>query len=202
MGIRKMKMQMTRIMKSATLSLFATTIGFSLVSKASADEAIMEQTTTTSAGDNLAPGTSATTTTTTGVGKYNVPISTTTTRKTIMDPAPTQQVIQKNTVYTRLSPADASQTIVETQSSDSIKYGKQNYPQRLQNFRSQLDKAIASNWVSAAQAADLNSQYDSLVAQEASVRSHNYPKAETNDFDSHLNAFNIQLSDAMAKGSK
>jgi len=194
-------MQTTHNMRLATLALFATTIGCSFGFPANADEGIGQQTTTTSVGQTLAPGTDATTTTTTGVGKYNVPISTTTTRETIMDPGPVQQVIQKNTVYTRLSPADASQTVVETQSSNSIKYGRQNYAERLKNFRSQLDKAIASNWVSAAQATDLNSQYDSLVAQEASVRSHDYPKAGCDDLDTHLNAFNIQLSDAMSKAT-
>jgi len=201
MGKGKLKMQTIHNMRLATLALFVTTMGCCFVFPASADEVIKQQTTTTSVGETLVPGTTATTTTTTGVGKYNVPISTTTTREKIMDPGPVQQVIQKNTVYTRLSPADASQTIVETQSSDSIKYGRQNYAERLQNFRSQLDKAIASNWVSAAQAADLNSQYDRLVAQEASARSHDYPKADCNDFDTHLNAFNIQLSDAMSKAT-
>ena len=193
-------MRTTHNLKLATLVLFTTTTGCSFVFPASADEGIKQQTTTTSVGETVAPGTDATTTTT-GVGKYNVPISTTTTRQTVMDPGPVQQVIQKNTVYTRLSPADASQTIVETQSSNSIKYGRQNYAERLQNFRSQLDRAIASNWVSAAQAADLNAQYNGLVAQEASARSHDYPKAECNDLDTHLNAFNIQLSEAMSKAS-
>src|SRR5208282_3086603 len=98
------------------------------------DEGIGQQTTTTSVGQTLAPGTDATTTTTTGVGKYNVPISDTTTRKTIMDPGPVQEVIQKHTVYTRLSPADASQTIVETKSSTSIENGRQNYTERLKNL--------------------------------------------------------------------
>jgi hypothetical protein len=192
-------MQTTHIIRLATLSLFATAMSCSVLLPVSADEVIKQQTTTTSAGETLAPGTGVTTTTTTGVGKYNVPISTTTTRETIMDPAPVQQVTEKNTVYTRLSPADASQTIVETKDSDSIKYGRQNYPQRLQNFRSQLDKAISNNWITAEQATDFNSQYGSLVTEEASVRSHNYAKAECNDFDTHLNAFNIKLSDAMAK---
>ena len=161
----------------------------------------MQRNTTISDGQTLAPGTDVTTTTTTGVGKYNVPTSTTTTRKTIMDPAPVQEVIQKDTVYTRLSPADASQTIVETKDSNSIKYGRENYAERLRDFRSQLDNAIAKNWVSGAQATDLNSQYDSLVAQEALARKHNFPKAERDDFDSHLNEFNIRLSKAMSKST-
>jgi hypothetical protein len=140
-----------------------------------------------------------TTITTTGVGKYNVPVSDTTTHETIMNPGPIQQTIEKHTVYTRLCPADASQTIVESKSSDSIKYGRQNYFERLRNFRSQLDKAVSNNWVNAAQSADLNAAYDKLVSEEASVKGHNYPKSESDDLDAHLNTFNIQLSDALSK---
>ena len=175
-------MQTTHNMKIVTLALTATTIGYAFVLPATADE--------------------ETTTTTTGVGKYNVPISDTTTRTTIQDPGPVQEVTKKHTVYTRLSPADASQTIVKTESSNSIKYGRENYGERLHNFRSQLDKAISSNWVSAAQATDLNSQYDALVAQEAKGRGHNYTKAERDEFETSLNAFNIRLSDAMSKAKK
>lgn len=194
-------MQITHNMRLVTLAIFATTIADSFVWPADADELTMQRNTTISDGQTLAPGTDVTTTTTTGVGKYNVPTSTTTTRKTIMDPAPVQEVIQKDTVYTRLSPADASQTIVETKDSNSIKYGRENYAERLRDFRSQLDNAIAKNWVSGAQATDLNSQYDSLVAQEALARKHNFPKAERDDFDSHLNEFNIRLSKAMSKST-
>ena len=177
-------MQMPYRIRLATLALYATQMGCSFVSPAGAEEVIRQETTTT-----------------TGVGKYNVPISTTTTRETIMDPGPVRKVIRKHTVYTRLSPADASQTIVETESSNSIEHGRPNYAKRLHDFRSQLDKAIAKNWVSAAQAADLNSQYSRLVAQEASARSHHYPKAKCDEFDTHLNAFNIKLSEAMSKAT-
>ncbi len=180
-------MQITHNMRLVTLAIFVTAIAHSFMWQADADQ--------------LAPGTDVTTTTTTGVGKYDVPISTTTTRKTILDPGPVQEVIRKDTVYTRLSPADASQTIVETKDSNSIKYGRENYAERLRDFRSQLDNAIVKNLVSGAQVADLNSQYDSLVAQEASARSHSFPKAEWDDFDSHLNEFNIRLSKAMSKST-
>ena len=139
-----------------------------------------------------------TTTTTTGVGKYNVPVSDTTTTK---DSGPSEEVIKKHTVYTRLSPADASQTIVETKDSNSIKHGQENYGQRLRNFRSQLDTAIEKNWVTTAQASDLNSQYEKLVAQEASAKSHSFPKAERDDFEKQLNEFNIRLSGAMSKAT-
>jgi Tfp pilus tip-associated adhesin PilY1 len=190
-------MQSTRNVALAPLLVCAITIGGCFTSRASVDEGSKAQATATSDAKNL----DSATTTTTGVGKYNVPISTTTTRKTILDPGPVQEVIQKNTVYTRLSPADASHTIVETKSSDSIKYGRQNYAERLQNFRSQLDKAVASNWVSAAEATELNSQYDSLVSEETAAHSHNYPKSECDDLETHLNAFNIKLSDSMSKAS-
>jgi hypothetical protein len=166
-------MQMTRNVRLATLAIFATTLGYSAVGMANADE--------------------VTTTPTTGVGKYNVPVSDTTTTQTSSGGNPTE-VIKKHTVYTRLSPADASQTIVETKDTKS-----ENYGQRLKNFRSQLDTAIEKNWVTAVQATDFNSQYDKLVAQEASVRSHSYRKAERDDFEKQMNEFNIRLSGAMSK---
>ncbi len=192
-------MQSTLSRRLATLSLLVTALGCSFL-PASADDVIMQQTTTsTGAAQTLAPGSDVTTTTTTGVGKYNVPISTTTTRSTVMDPGPTQQVTEKNTVYTRLSPADASQTMVETKSSDSIKYGRPNYALRLKNMRSQLDEAVAKSWITSAQAADFNSQYESLAAQEASVSGHGYNKEDSNALDARLNEFNIQLSGAMSK---
>jgi hypothetical protein len=140
-----------------------------------------------------------TTTTTTGVGKYNVPVSDTTTTRTVNDRNPTEEVIKKHTVYTRLSPADASQTIVETMDSNSIKHGSENYGERLRNFSSQLNTAIEKNWVTSAQASDLKSEYDKLVAQEASVKSHGFPKTERDDFEKQLNEFNIRLSHAMSK---
>ncbi len=118
-----------------------------------------------------------------------------------MDPGPVEQITKKNTVYTRLSPADASQTTVETKTSSSIKYGRENYSERLHNFRSQLDKAISNNWVSADKATELNAEYDGLVAKESAVSSHDYVKADCDDLDSQLNAFNIKLSDAMSKAS-
>jgi hypothetical protein len=175
-------MQTTRNIRLATLAIFATTIGYSFAGPAGADTAA-----------------DVTTTTTTGVGKYNVPVSDTT--ETVIKPGSPEEVVKKHTVYTRLSPADASQTIVETKDSNSIKYGQENYGERLKNFRSQLDTAIEKNWVSSAQATDLNSQYDHLVAQESSARSHNFPKAERDDFEKQLNEFNIQLSHAMSKAT-
>jgi hypothetical protein len=181
--------------KLARLAMLALTSGLLCVSSCGAFEGGQQSTTS----DSLAPGTTSTTTTTTGVGKYNVPISDTTTHQTIMDPGPVEQIMKRHTVYTRLSPADASQTIVEIKSSDSIQNGRQNYAERLSNFRSQLDKAIASNWVSEAQAVELNSAYQNLVSKEASVRRHSYPKSECDDLDTNLNAFNIQLSEAMSK---
>jgi hypothetical protein len=167
------KMQMTRNLSLATLMIMT---GYSFAAPAIADSS-----------------SEVTTTTTTGVGKYNVPVSDTTTTQTSSGGNPTE-VIKKHTVYTRLSPADASQTITETKDTKS-----ENYGERLKNFRSQLDTAIEKNWVTAAQATDLNSQYDKLVAQEATVRSHSFPKAERDDFEKQMNEFNIRLSGAMSK---
>ena len=183
--------------KTAALSLLATTLGCSLISAAKADEVIQQTTTTTTAVDpmSIAPGT---TTTVQSTGNYNIPVSTTTTRSTVMDPGPVDQVTEKRTVFTRLSPADASQTFTTTSTRDNLQTGRPNYGERLQNLRSQLDKAISSNWLNATQAADLNAQYDSLAAQEVSVRSHDYLKVDCDDFEKKLTAFNIQLSQGMS----
>ena len=190
-------MHTKRLFNMAALSLVATTVGC-LTSSARADEIIQQTTTTSTAPGYVIAAPAGTTTTVESVGNYNIPVSTTTTRTTTMDPGPADQTIEKRTVYTRLSPADASQTFTTTSSRDSIKTGHPNYGERLQNLRSQLDKAIANNWLTAAQAADLNSQYDSLAAQEVSVRSHDYLKVDCDDFEKKLTAFNIQLSQGTA----
>jgi len=195
-------MQYIDVLRYSVSLLTTATISCSFVISALANDGANHQIEIANAKNLLASETDMTTTTTTGVGKYNVPISDTTTREKINDPGPTEQITKKHTVYTRLSPASASQTIVETEDSNSIKHGRLNYSERLRDFRSQLDKAIESNWVDAAQAADLNSQYSGLVAKETEVRKNDYPKAECDDFDTRLNAFNIHLSDAMSKGSK
>lgn len=181
--------------KTTTLLLFATAFSCSLTSSAKADEIVQQTTTTTVNPMSIAPGT---TTTVNSIGNYNIPVSTTTTRSTVMDPGPVDQVTEKRTVYTRLSPADASQTFTTTSSRDDLNSGRPNYGQRLQNLRAQLDKAIANNWLNATQAADLNAQYDSLAAQEVSVRSHDYLKVDCDDFEKKLTAFNIQLSQGMS----
>ena len=193
-------MQNYRALSLKAFGLLSVSCFVTLIAPGLAAEEMPAETYTATPSSTAAPATTTTTTTTTttGVGKYNVPVSDTTTHETT---GPNEQTTEKHTVYTRLSPADASQTIVETKTSDSIKYGRQNYPERLRNFRSQLDKAIESNWVNTAQAADLNAAYDKLVAEEASLKSHDYPKNESDDLDAHLNTFNIQLSDAMSKAS-
>lgn len=191
----EIKMHTKFLFKTAALSLVATVLGCSLMSSAKADEVIQQTTTTSIDPMSIAPNS---TTTIQSVGNYNIPVSTTTTRTTVLDPAPRDQVLEKRTVYTRLSPADASQTFTTTSSRDNLDSGRPNYGQRLQNLRAQLDKAIANNWLNASQAADLNSQYDSLAAQEVSVRSHDYLKVDCDDFEKKLTAFNIQLSQGMS----
>jgi hypothetical protein len=191
----KLKMHTKSFIRTAALSLLATTLGCSLISSAKADEIIQQTTTTTVDPMSIAPGT---TTTVQSTGNYNIPVSTTTSRTTVLDPGPVDQVTEKRTVYTRLSPADASQTFTTTSSRDNLNSGRPNYGQRLQNLRAQLDKAISNNWLNAAQVADLNSQYDSLAAQEVSVRSHDYLKVDCDDFEKKLTAFNIQLSSGMS----
>ena len=182
------------LFKTAALLLVATALGSSMMTLAKADE-VIQQTTTSIDPMSIAPGS---TTTIQSTGNYNIPVTTTTTRSTVMNPAPVDQVLEKRTVYTRLSPADASQTFTTTSSRDNLNSGRPNYGQRLQNLRTQLDKAIANNWLNASQAADLNSQYDSLAAQEVSVRSHDYLKVDCDDFEKKLTAFNIQLSQGMS----
>lgn len=194
-------MQMFHGLRWAAVALLATTIGLPMQLPCSASDGNSQETAKTSSSETMSESTSTTTTTTTGVGKYNVPVSDTTIRETSTDPSVPETIIKKHTVYTRLSPADASQTIVETKTSDSIKYGRQNFGERLKDFRAQLDKAIANSWVSAQQAADLNSAFEKLVTEEESIKSHGYSKTASDEFDSHLNAFNIQLSDAMSKAS-
>ncbi|HEY9759724.1 MAG TPA: 2'-5' RNA ligase family protein [Oculatellaceae cyanobacterium] len=196
-------MQMFHGLKWAAVVLLATTIDLPMQLPCSASDGNSQETANTASNEMASENssTTTTTTTTTGVGKYNVPVSDTTTRETSSDPSVPEQIIKKHTVYTRLSPADASQTIIETKTSDSIKYGRQNFGERLKDFRAQMDKAIANSWISAQQAADLNSAFDKLVTEGESIKSHGYSKTESDEFDSHLNAFNIQLSDAMSKTS-
>jgi hypothetical protein len=139
------------------------------------------------------------TTTRTGIGRYGVPVSDTTIREKVTDaPGAPERVINQHTVYTRLSPADASQTIIETESSDSVKYGRENYGERLRDFRSQLDKAIEKSWVTQKQADDLNSKFSNLIAEEKALRRNHYQKGECNSFEQNLNEFNIQMSHAMS----
>ena len=139
------------------------------------------------------------TTTKTSIGKYGVPVSDTTVKERVTDaPGEPERIIKKHTVYTRLSPADASQTIVETESSNSVKYGRENYGERLRNFRSQLDKAIDKGWVTPKQTDSLNSKFSNLLAEEKGLRRDHYPKAECDAFEQHLNEYNIELSHAMS----
>ena len=86
------------LFKTTALSLVATALGCSLLSSAKADEVIQQTTTTAIDPMSISPNSS---TTVTSVGQYNIPVSTTTTRSSVMDPGPVDQVLEKRTVYTR-----------------------------------------------------------------------------------------------------
>jgi hypothetical protein len=134
------------------------------------------------------------------------PVSTTTStvRSTTVESAPpvSDQIIERRTVIlpesTGGNVTSSSSTTID---SNSLQDGKPDYARRIHNLKSQLDKAIANGWIPSSEADSLQSQYVSLLSQEASVRQNGYLRVDCDSIEKNLNAFNIQLSDDMARTS-
>ncbi len=133
------------------------------------------------------------------------PSTTTTTRTTTVDRSEplTDQVIERRTVILPDSPVSgitsSSSTTVDT---NALQDGRPDYARRIHNLRSQLDKAISNNWITNGEADNLNSQYMSLLSQENALRTNGYLKVDCDSIEKNLNAFNIQLSDDMARANR
>ncbi len=187
-------MHITRLSNVATLCLMAMT-GLYGVRPAAADETIIRSTVSqpqvfVSPGQMVIAPAAASTTTTTRT-------------TTISQPPPVDEVIERKTVVfptssTGGTSVSSSSTTVDT---SALENGKPDYGRRIQNLKSQLDKASANGWISPDRAASLNSEYDSLVSDEETVRRNGYLKVDCDSIEKKLNAFNIELSDEMAKSN-
>jgi len=186
-------MQNTRVASRTVLSLLCA-YGILGGHAAQADETIIRETVNTPytivspTQTFIAPATDQTTTTTT--------------RTTVTDDAPADQVIERRTVMfptnTIGSSNSSSSTTIDT---NALQNGTPDYGRRIHNLKSQLDKAIANGWISNEEAQSLNSQCSELVSDEQNVRNNGYIKADCDAFEKKLNAFNIRLSDDMARSN-
>jgi hypothetical protein len=132
------------------------------------------------------------------------PSSTSTVRTTTVDNAAplSDQIIERRTVILPDSTAGTtSSSSITSVDSNTLQDGKPDYARRIHNLKTQLEKAMTNGWVNSSEADNLNSQYSSLLSQEESVRRNGYLKVDCDSIEKNLNAFNIQLSDDMAKAS-
>jgi hypothetical protein len=138
-------------------------------------------------------------------GVYAPTSTTSTVRTTTVDsPAPlSDQIIERRTMILpdTTSGGTTSSSTISTVDSNSLQDGKPDYARRIHNLKTQLDKAMSNGWVNSSEADSLNGQYSSLLSQEESVRRNGYLKVDCDSIEKNLNAFNIQLSDDMAKAT-
>jgi hypothetical protein len=178
-------MQITRFWSPVALCLFCG-IGFYAAPASIADEVQVQRT-------FISPGVYAPATS-----------STSTVRSTTVDNvAPlSDQIIERRTVILPDSTAgNSTSSSITSVDSNTLQDGKPDYARRIHNLKSQLDKAMTNGWVNSIEADNLNNQYSSLLSQEESVRRNGYLKVDCDSIEKNLNAFNIQLSDDMAKAS-
>jgi hypothetical protein len=178
-------MQITRLLSPAALCLLCG-IGFYAAPASNADEVRVQRT-------FVSPGVYA-----------PVTSSTSTVRTTTVDNAAplSDQIIERRTVILPDSTAGTtSSSSITSVDSNTLQDGKPDYARRIHNLKTQLEKAMSNGWVNSSEADSLNSQYSSLLSQEESVRRNGYLKVDCDSIEKNLNAFNIQLSDDMAKAS-